>query len=433
MVDALPRRLAEQAKAALAAIYTAPTRTVALDAAARFGDAFAAHLKAVAKVTDDLDALLAFYDFPAEHAIHLRTTNPIELTFSAARPRTRVTKGVGSRAADRTSSTGFDHSSAVILSARQCLLAEDRWRRLRNDMRSATLAFAAVLVLFSPMGTQADQITPSAPGAVRSPAVVRQTQAEAAAQDLGLIADAHGWTLDQAAANQHAADVIGDIAQRVAKERPEIYIGASLSEEPGGPPTLYVKGPATTDIVAWIEDAYISIVLKDGQPYSFEELEARKRRVHQLLVGLGFRTVGTSVNITGGGVIPAGVAREPGLPATSSDILARLPDDVRGSVELTVVEKSAAVGDFFSEGGVRVKDTQGGFICTSGWTVMKISTGLFGVSSAGHCTSMDTEVHPVDGNIALTFSLSIAGNGAMLSGMRLGATGTWMTSMQARR
>ncbi len=55
--------------------------------------------KAVAKVVDDLDVLLAFYDFPAEHWIHLRTTNPIESTFATVRLRQRVTKGPGSRAA----------------------------------------------------------------------------------------------------------------------------------------------------------------------------------------------------------------------------------------------------------------------------------------------------------------------------------------------
>ncbi len=55
--------------------------------------------KAVAKITDDLDVLLAFYDYPAEHWIHLRTTNPIESTFATVRLRQRVTKGPGSRAA----------------------------------------------------------------------------------------------------------------------------------------------------------------------------------------------------------------------------------------------------------------------------------------------------------------------------------------------
>src|ERR1019366_2585322 len=47
----------------------------------------------------DTDSLLAFFDFPAEHWVHLKTTNPIESTFATVRLRTKVTKGPGSRAA----------------------------------------------------------------------------------------------------------------------------------------------------------------------------------------------------------------------------------------------------------------------------------------------------------------------------------------------
>ena len=53
--------------------------------------------KAVAKVTDDAETLLTFFDYPAEHWLHLRTTNPIESSFSPVRARTRVTKGPGTR------------------------------------------------------------------------------------------------------------------------------------------------------------------------------------------------------------------------------------------------------------------------------------------------------------------------------------------------
>jgi transposase-like protein len=55
--------------------------------------------KAVAKITDDVEKLLAFYDYPAEHWIHLRTTNPIESTFATVRHRTKVTKDPVSRTA----------------------------------------------------------------------------------------------------------------------------------------------------------------------------------------------------------------------------------------------------------------------------------------------------------------------------------------------
>ena len=55
--------------------------------------------KAVEKITSEVDVLLEFYNYPAEHWIHLRTTNPIESRFSTVRLRTKVTKGPGSRMA----------------------------------------------------------------------------------------------------------------------------------------------------------------------------------------------------------------------------------------------------------------------------------------------------------------------------------------------
>jgi len=64
-----------------------------------FAERFASHPKATAKITDDLDVLLAFYGFPAEHWTHLRTSNAIESTFATVRLRQRVTKGPGCRQA----------------------------------------------------------------------------------------------------------------------------------------------------------------------------------------------------------------------------------------------------------------------------------------------------------------------------------------------
>lgn len=55
--------------------------------------------KAVKKITGDEDELLAFYDYPAEHWVHLRTTNPLESTFASVRLRTNTTEGAGSPAA----------------------------------------------------------------------------------------------------------------------------------------------------------------------------------------------------------------------------------------------------------------------------------------------------------------------------------------------
>ena len=90
------------AKAALAEIYNAEDRDHALKAAKAFEDLYGAKWpKAAAKITDHLDVLVAFYDYPAEHWVHLRTTNPIESTFATVRLLTRVTMGPGSRLGSR--------------------------------------------------------------------------------------------------------------------------------------------------------------------------------------------------------------------------------------------------------------------------------------------------------------------------------------------
>jgi putative transposase len=100
VLAALPKSTQPAAKRALAQIYNAEDQTHALAAAKVFAADYGPKWpKAAAKITDDLDVLLAFYDYPAEHWIHLRTTNPIESTFATVRLRTRVTKGPGSRAA----------------------------------------------------------------------------------------------------------------------------------------------------------------------------------------------------------------------------------------------------------------------------------------------------------------------------------------------
>ena len=81
VLAALPQSAQPAAKKALAEIYNAEDKTHAHTAAKAFAAEFGAKWpKATAKITDDLDVLLAFYDYPAEHWIHLRTTNPIEST-----------------------------------------------------------------------------------------------------------------------------------------------------------------------------------------------------------------------------------------------------------------------------------------------------------------------------------------------------------------
>jgi putative transposase len=121
VLAALPKSQHPSARRMLAEIRDAEDRPHALRAAHAFTLEFGAKWpKAVAKIVDDLDALLTFYDFPAEHWIHLKSTNPIESTFATVRLRTRVTKGAGSRAA------GLAMAFKLIESAQQ------RWRAVNG-------------------------------------------------------------------------------------------------------------------------------------------------------------------------------------------------------------------------------------------------------------------------------------------------------------
>ncbi|TCO55714.1 IS256 family transposase [Actinocrispum wychmicini] len=135
VLSAMPKSAHPGAKKALAEIWNAEDRRHALDAATAFEAAYGAKFgKAVAKITDDVEVLLAFYDYPAEHWIHLRTTNPNESTFATVRHRTKVTKGPGSRAA------GLAMAFKLIESA------QARWRAVNAPHLVALVRAGATVV-----------------------------------------------------------------------------------------------------------------------------------------------------------------------------------------------------------------------------------------------------------------------------------------------
>lgn len=134
VLSALPKRLHPKAKELLRAIWEAESRQAAVDAAGVFAREFTKFPKAVAKITDDLDVLVAFYDFPVEHWKHLRTTNPIESTFATARLRQRVTKGPGSRAA------------GLAMAFKLMEAAQQRWRRINGHELVALVRAGATFI-----------------------------------------------------------------------------------------------------------------------------------------------------------------------------------------------------------------------------------------------------------------------------------------------
>jgi len=122
ILNKLPKSQQEHAKEHIHQIWMAPTREEAEDAFNYFVEAYDdKYPKAVECLTKDREELLTFYDFPAAHWHHLRTTNPIESTFATIRLRTAKTRGCLSR------------KTALAMVYKLALSAQGRWRRLSKS------------------------------------------------------------------------------------------------------------------------------------------------------------------------------------------------------------------------------------------------------------------------------------------------------------
>src|SRR5262245_44958704 len=139
ILDKLPKRLQPHVKAALHEVMYAGTREQAREAITRFGIEYGPkYPKAVATLEKDASALLTFFDFPAEHWKHLRTSNVIESPFATVRLRQRVTKGRG--LPDEGPLDGVQaprHGAGPMATARRCTPAAARAGRHRVRGRGA--------------------------------------------------------------------------------------------------------------------------------------------------------------------------------------------------------------------------------------------------------------------------------------------------------
>jgi putative transposase len=122
VLDKLPKSVQPAAKQDLREIWQAPDRATAATAIATFAEKYGAkYEKAVICLTKDRDALLTFYDFPAEHWDHLRTSNPIESVFATVRHRTVRTKGA------------LSQDTARLMVFKLVMAAAKTWRRLKGE------------------------------------------------------------------------------------------------------------------------------------------------------------------------------------------------------------------------------------------------------------------------------------------------------------
>jgi transposase-like protein len=128
ILNKVPKSIQPRMKQALREIWMAETRKDAYSAFDHFMESYSAkYPKAVKCLEKDKKELLAFYDFPAEHWQHIRTTNPIESTFATVRLRTAKTRGCVSRTTILT----------MVFRLGQC--AEKRWKRIRGFRRLTDL------------------------------------------------------------------------------------------------------------------------------------------------------------------------------------------------------------------------------------------------------------------------------------------------------
>jgi putative transposase len=122
VLNKLPKSVQPAAKADLREVWQAPDHATAEAAIATFAEEYAAkYEKAVACLLRDRDALLSFYDFPAEHWDHLRTSNPIESVFATVRHRTVRTKGA------------LSQDTARLMVFKLVMAAAKTWRRLKGE------------------------------------------------------------------------------------------------------------------------------------------------------------------------------------------------------------------------------------------------------------------------------------------------------------
>jgi len=146
VLNYLPKSVQPKAKADLHAIYEAASRAEAEAAFDRFLAKYEAKYdKAAGCLAKDRAALLAFYDFPAEHWKHIRSTNPVESTFATVRLRTDKTKGCLSRA------------TALAMVFKLARSAERHWRRLNGSDRLAEIIRGVRFRDGEPVTTAEDQ------------------------------------------------------------------------------------------------------------------------------------------------------------------------------------------------------------------------------------------------------------------------------------
>ena len=223
------------------------------------------------------------------------------------------------------------------------------------------------------------------------------------AEDLSLIAAAEGWSVGQAETHYRSAVAVGSMGQRLASERPDVFVGTALPDAPDGVPVVYVKGQADSFVDQLARHIDVPIRVIDGQPYALTQLEERMAATQAGLESAGYAVVATSFDITKNGKIEVVVRNDPRIADPYLQMLETLPAELRHDITIEITTGPPGLTQNGSFGGMWVTLENWTNACTSGWSVAKTSTGTTGVTTAAHCDGIEGIRHPGFGVHAFPF------------------------------
>lgn len=254
----------------------------------------------------------------------------------------------------------------------------------------AGTAFAAAQV------SDGEEIDPSAEWA-----------SKALAEDLAITAKTQGWTFDEAAELNRTARRLDRLQELIESARPGELIGVKSASAPGMASSLYLKNKADGLILDAVNTAGIPITVIDQQPFSIDDLRARRHKVNQRLSAMGFAEVSTQFDLGGKGRISATVRRDAGAPeaiskARASEVSANLLTATGIPVDVRIIDGGEPlISGNTAHGGMWTGTQDGYHVCTSGWSVIN-ENSTSGIAEAGHCSNV-YKIKGYNSNISIVY------------------------------
>lgn len=172
---------------------------------------------------------------------------------------------------------------------------------------------------------------------------VVQSDSDANRSDLERIAEGTGWALEEAQLYQDETDAAGEVSERLARERPDVFVGGAVGPEPSDAPRMYIKGVADEQVHEIVGAAPIEIRVIDRQPYSFIEIQERQSLLVDELLAMGFLDFAVGTDIQREGLMEVTLQRAEGAPGSADEILAALPAALRERISIMLVDEPVYV------------------------------------------------------------------------------------------